>query len=418
VTVLERSYPHHLAQRVRASWPADACPLPRRLDALLDTAYHASFLRDEERPVTCRILVQPPAELPSDAGPPSGLLPLLFTTARAFDEHELRRLSPAANVSRALIGVEDTEERLVTWGVIQSGPRWLQAAQGGRAKEPPMPRCLVIRVVRPGHLVVACGSKLVAELRGGILPDFTLDVFQSEWLPAAFAEARSLTASEHHAFASTQVPDAVAAELTRYVAQQMIKRMVATMRAAHHGGLLVIGPPSCVASNYLQTKYMFRDCPARRRFRTLVLAILETLAERAKVSGRAPDPELYRLDTDAHLAELDEGLFEMSHLIAALADVDGAVVLSKRFEVLGFGAEIAGDLPRVAEVRRGLDLEGEAFETEVTEGVGTRHRSAYRFCAAVAGSLAIVVSQDGGVRFVTKHRDVVTYWYHGPGDGF
>ena len=414
---LERSYPVHLAKRVRASWPDDAYPLPRRLEALLDTAYHASFLRDEERPVTCRILVQPPELLPADAGPPAGLLPLLFTTPRAFDEHELRRLSPAANVNRALIGVDDTDDRLVTWGVIQSGPRWLQAAQGGRAKEPAMPRCLVIRVVRPGHLVVSCGSKLVAELRGGLLPDFTLDVFQSEWLPAAFGEARGVMAAEHEALGSALVPNQVAADLTRYVAQQMIKRMVATMRGAHHGGLLVIGPPSCVAENFLQTKYTFCDCPARRRFRTLVLAILETIAERAGVSGHAPDAELYRLDTDSRIAELDEGLFEMSHLIAALADVDGAVVLSKRFEILGFGAEIAGDLPRVPEVRRGLDLEADAFTTEVVEGVGTRHRSAYRFCGAVEGSLAIVVSQDGGVRFVTKHRGAVTYWDHGPGDG-
>lgn len=417
VAELERSYPHHLAKRVRASWPADAYPLPRRLEALLDTAYHASFLRDEERPVTCRILVQPPDALPADAGPPAGLLPLLFTTARAFDEHELRRLSPAANVSRALIGVDDTEDRLVTWGVIQSGPRWLQAAQGGRAKEPAMPRCLVIRVVRPGHLVVSCGSKLVAELRGGLLPDFTLDVFQSDWLPSAFHEARGVMAAEYDARGTSLVTNQVASDLTRYVAQQMIKRMVATMRAAHHGGLLVVGPPSCVAESFLQTKYTFRDCPARRRFRTLVLSILETLAERASVSGHAPDAELYRLDTDNRIAELDEGLFEMSHLIAALADVDGAVVLSKRFEILGFGAEIAGNLPRVAEVRRGLDLEADDFTTEVVEGVGTRHRSAYRFCAAVPGSLAIVVSQDGGVRFVTKHRDAVTYWDHGPGDG-
>src|SRR6202044_2230178 len=50
---VERSYPSHLAARVRGSWPADALPLPARLEVLLDTAYHASFLRDEERPVAC-----------------------------------------------------------------------------------------------------------------------------------------------------------------------------------------------------------------------------------------------------------------------------------------------------------------------------------------------------------------------------
>jgi DNA integrity scanning protein DisA with diadenylate cyclase activity len=171
-----------------------------------------------------------------------------------------------------------------------------------------------------------------------------------------------------------------------------------------------------VTEEYLQVKYAFRDSPSRKRFLSLMLAILETLAERAAESGRAPSVELYRLDGDSHLAELDEGLFEMGHLIASLADVDGAVVLTKRFEILGFGAEIAGNLPRVSEVRRALDLEADTFAGDVVEGDGTRHRSAYRFCAAVPGAVAVVVSQDGGVRFVTKHRGAVTYWDHGPGD--
>ena len=62
-------------------------PLPERLVTILDVAYHASFLRDEERPVTARILVLPPSELRLDTGPPSGLLPLRFDLPRRFDEH-------------------------------------------------------------------------------------------------------------------------------------------------------------------------------------------------------------------------------------------------------------------------------------------------------------------------------------------
>src|SRR5579883_3102541 len=118
---LDHRYPRHLAERVRASWPADGRPLPRSLDALLDTAYHASLLRDEERPVACRILVIPPGELPQHDGPPAGLLPLVFAAPRRFDEDELRRLSPAANFHRALVGLEDGETgQLITWGLLQS----------------------------------------------------------------------------------------------------------------------------------------------------------------------------------------------------------------------------------------------------------------------------------------------------------
>ena len=106
----------------------------------------------------------------------------------------------------------------------------------------------------------------------------------------------------------------------------------------------------------------------------------------------------------------------MSQIIASLADVDGAVVLTKRFEILGFGAEIAGDLPDVRVVARALDLEATEHEREPPDAMGTRHRSAYRLCAKVEDAVAIVVSQDGGVRFIAHHKGEVTYWDHAPTD--
>ena len=59
---------------------------------------------------------------------------------------------------------------------------------------------------------------------------------------------------------------------------------------------------------------------------------------------------------------------------------------------------------------RALDLEGELCEEEPTDGVGTRHRSLHRLCAAMPEALGIVVSQDGGVRLVANKDGRVTYW--------
>jgi DNA integrity scanning protein DisA with diadenylate cyclase activity len=42
--------------------------------------------------------------------------------------------------------------------------------------------------------------------------------------------------------------------------------------------------------------------------------------------------------------------------------------------------------------------------------VGTRHRSAYRLCQRVHDALVIVVSQDGGVRFVCWRDGGVVYF--------
>ena len=120
----------------------------------------------------------------------------------------------------------------------------------------------------------------------------------------------------------------------------------------------------------------------------------------------------YVNSTDGEVAQIDEAIFELAHQAAGLAAVDGAVVLNTRFELLGFGAEIRGDLPAVRWVARALDTEGAAKVRESVESDGTRHRSAYRLCNVAHDALAIVVSQDGTERFVKWHEGEVTYWDH------
>lgn len=407
-----RGYPSDLAAHVRARWPAAARPLPERLEELLAVAYHASFLRDEERPVVCRILLTAPAALPPDQGPPTGLLPLAFESTTPLDEHVLRRLAPAADVTRAFIAVHESPSGLHVWGIVQSGPRWLHVIQGGRTDEPIVPPTLTVRIMRPGHLHVGCGSKLVAELRGGKLSDVRLDVFKSKWMPGRFREARLLMAKEHRKEAKPALDEESAAAVTGYLAQQMLKRIVASMRAAHHGGTIVIAPPTALVEQHLYARHTFVDEPGRRHFRALVLEILCILADERRPGGPTAI-ELYRASNDRRITELDEGLFEVGHLIASLAAMDGAVVLTKRFEVLGFGAEIAGTPATIDSVRRSSDLEGTRYRDEAIDGVGTRHRSAYRLCEVSPDTLVIVVSQDGGVRFVANENGAVMYWEHG-----
>jgi hypothetical protein len=106
---------------------------------------------------------------------------------------------------------------------------------------------------------------------------------------------------------------------------------------------------------------------------------------------------------------------EVAHLVAALATTDGAVVMSKRYELLGFGGEISGKLADVRTVLRALDAEGNEFEEEPAESVGTRHRCAYRLCKELPDVLAMVVSKDGDVSFVRQLEgsEEVAYWDQG-----
>ena len=107
---------------------------------------------------------------------------------------------------------------------------------------------------------------------------------------------------------------------------------------------------------------------------------------------------------------LEQAVFEWSRLVANLAATDGAVVLDKRFTLLGFGAEVSAELPAPEQVWRALDSEGVRRDSDELESVGTRHRAAYRFVHECPRGLAIVISQDGGVSFVANRAGDIMFW--------
>jgi len=429
------AYAAELADFARARWlelerqpdpgPCDPrhgiLPKPAALRHLCSVAFQASLLREEDRPVRFRLFVGAPERLQARLGPPEGLHRLRFEAPRAFDEHEIRRLCQAAKYHRALIGVRsDGDDGFEIWGIVQSGPRWLQSARGGRDLPSPVPAdAVVVRVDGPGHIALAVGDVTVAELRAGQLSGGAINVFESRWLGTRFIESRAEMMREHEsAVGCACIPFDL--ESIRTVAQQMVKRLISTIQDSHHGGTVVFVPrdraPELLATKHvIQLKYAFAEEEPRRRYRTLILEVMKELVSSAEEMSPRPERvgwHLYQRSQRPSIAALDEAILEMSQLIASLADVDGAVLLNERFEVLGFGGEIVGSLPEVRTIRRALDLEGEHYEEVAIDGVGTRHRAAYRLCAAEHGAFAVVVSQDGGVQFVAWHNDGLYYWDH------
>jgi hypothetical protein len=194
--------------------------------------------------------------------------------------------------------------------------------------------------------------------------------------------------------------------------------MISIIRSSRHGATLLFLPPQDAepASHHahVNIKYQLKDDAPRRRFRALMLEIIDELV-RLDPSAPSEQPvgwEDYLASRSQRLADLDEAIVELAHVLASISAVDGAVVLTRRFEVLGFGAEISGELPDVHEVVRSTDAETRETTLERAAGVGTRHRSVYRLCQFDPEVLAIVISHDGGVRFVKQLDGRVAYWDH------
>jgi sensor domain DACNV-containing protein len=419
----QHAYPSDLAALVLTRWhEATAAgqidllpPAASTLTDVLSICYQATLLREEGRPVTFRLSLSEPDAFAPTAGPPAGLHRLVFMRPLPLDQHELRRLAPAVVFSRSLIGATAAGGEARIWGVIHSGPQWLQSVRGGRETEQTIPPVLIVAATGPGRLLVTAGALTLAELRNGTLSGGNVDVFEAQWLRERLSDVGRRTRAAHRRDRERPGESRAVIHSTfgAVLAGHVLRRIVATIRAAQHGGTLIIVPSRRVAELlldgcYMRVKYGFTDEEPRRRILTLMGHIMNELAK--DEAGKVVGWSTYEASPSQQLSQMDEALFEVAHLVADLTRVDGAVIMTDCLEVLGFGVEIAGELPEVRRVARAHDLEGIEREWVRTDRVGTRHGSAYRLCRAVRDALALVVSQDGGLRFIRWHDDGVTYW--------
>ncbi len=409
-------------QRLASAGVDPSIKLPDRcvLEQVISTCYQASLMQEEERPVLFRLIVRDRHLFSPGDGPPAGLHKLQFARMRPFNEYELCHLAPAADFYRALIGADlGLEDRVQIWGMVHSGTRWIQPMSGGTKAIPPLPPSLVIYVRGPGRIAVSIGPEIIASLNGGQISCPSMDIFSAAWLAESLASVRSEIEEMHEAArARSRKPWArLDPKFGRIISQQVVRRIVSLIRNSRHGGMLVYLPTEMsqdlsAIDPHISLKYRFRAEEPRQRFLTLILKIMATFAELhgdpenlAKVVGWK---EYVNSQSEA-LALLDEAIFDLAHFIAALSAIDGAVVMTKRNDILGFGGVISGDLDEVETITRALDIEGRLTQQESIEA-GTRHRAAYRLCHGLHDALAIVISQDGNARLVKWHNGSVTYW--------
>jgi hypothetical protein len=404
------AYPAQLADFVLDHWPP-AIPLAldrRSLVELLSTCFQASLTHEEGRNVRFRV-VSATAEALRLAVGDSDFLRLEFADALPFTPDAARRLSPAAPFHSSVIGVTQHGEQASMWGIVHTGANWLAPSWGGRRNRQESLALPMVHVLGAGRLGVYAGAELVASLEHGMIEATTTDVFTSIWLSKLFQGARSNVTELYSGHEGVR-PNA---DLLRVVSQHMVRRAIFLIRQGGHGGLLLFAETGfierCTANGAgpLKLKYAFRDGEARGRYRTLLRRLFDALSKHGE---GAVDLERFLAAETPDVIAVEQSIFELSRLVSGLAAVDGAVVLNKRFELIGFGAEVSGELPYPDVVHQALDVEGERRSPEPANTVGTRHRAAYRFVSAHPAGLAIVISTDGIVRFVANFAGEIVFW--------
>ena len=408
-------YPPDLAQYARDHWPAGRTLAlsHEHLCEALSASFHASMMSEESRPTRFRLLLTPPEALPERGSPNEGVLRLGFDHRRAATPDELRQLAPSAPFETTLIGAHVFDGALRLWGLAHSGPAWLAPTWGGRNVVPNWTYDPIIHVTGPGHIAVRSAGKLIGALELGALVDATVDVFSSAWLGAMFMEQREEVRRAH---AATQLaapsPTAVEPSLVGRIGQHLLRRAIQLILGARHGGLILVADipanGSIASVPGLSLKYRFASSEPASRYRTVLFQILGRLAE--ATTKPSVDWSDFERDGSPDLEKLENAVFEISRVIAGLAAIDGAVVLDKRFSLLGFGAEVSSEIATPQQVWHAADTEGNTLHPNPIDEVGTRHRAAYRFVQQNPSGLAIVISHDGAVSIAANRDGAVVSW--------
>jgi hypothetical protein len=323
------------ARRVQ---PAGQGPDPATVTAVVDAAFWASLRREEGRPPRVSLAIV----APEGAGQP-----LRFERTLPLTADPLVRLAPAVERPGIHLGVwRSAEGELRIWGAVRELPDFC------RVTEVVEPGLLVLKYQREkdqkyGNIVVLRGDQIrVVEEGDGAMPG-------GPAVLSALLGADGIVSWNDGGSLLTQ--------------------LAVSMRGHGHGASLLVVPGGT-------------DAWRESMEQPTIYPIVPPFSALADLLGRRGDETL----TDDIQVLVDA--------IAGLTAVDGAAVLSHRFELLAFGATIRrreGQRP-VEQVMVTEPVTGDVpLRLPATELGGTRHLSAAQFVHDQRDALALVASQDG-----------------------
>jgi hypothetical protein len=381
-------------------------PSSSHLSEMLEATYLASLQREESRQLEFRLGYCNPDHLSYMANLSPQVHWMPFDSPRPCSDSELKRLSPAVDPGRSMICCYG-QNQLKLVGVLTAHSDYSKLTTRSVLHGRMLPDVFNVSTSSPGELCANRGDASFVHLKCGKLrfPKALTrdDQLLSDLIPI---EAKL----EEDAWNSIEPRDRPQKGSYKVMLPYFpfIAHLLYTMDRSRHGGSLLIVPHESANSlddKTIRIKYRLKDVSAWLVCRDWVAQLLSHVN-----SGR----KLNTFERKSHnpYSGLDEkyrSIMLMAESLGDLGRVDGAVIITDRLEIIGFGAEISCHQEAVTNVRFHPDAKT-ACRIESVEANGTRHRSVIRFCSAIAGATGFVLSQDGGMKMVRKGSHGVEMW--------
>lgn len=339
-------HPHYLRHLASAGIDQDRgialLPDVETIEAIIDVAFWASLRREEIYTPRVSLAFVAPAQV---------AVPLVFERPVALAAQPLTRLGPAVERPGIHLCVCRRDGELVVWGATRTVPE----------------SCFVLEVVAPGLLVIK-------HSRGDE---------SGKFVNVAVLQGDEIKVIDRSAAAAPECPEpfttvmGLQPEVDARDSVNVLIQLAVSMRAHARGGLLLVVPAG--AELWRQSILQPVGYSVAPPFRALADLMQEDPGERPR-------------------RRWQEALQRAVDTIAGLTAVDGATIITDRYELLAFGAKIVrrAGWDQVASVTVTEPIEGTvAVTAEPGQLGGTRHLSAAQFAHDQHDAIALVASQDG-----------------------
>jgi hypothetical protein len=315
-------------------------PDVRAIETIIDAAFWASLRREEGYVPQISLAYLPPEQ---------AVRPLLFERPLSLQPAVLSKVAPAVERAGIHLGVWERDGELSVWGTTRTIPSY----------------CFVLEVSSPGLLVVK-------HHRGEE---------SGKYINVAVLEGDQLKMIDEHASSLPDCPPLLASLLgfdapaSWSQSLNVLVQLAASMRVHRRGGALLLVPSGS------ETWRESIVHPILYSVRPFFSELSELMSDPATDKRRWQDALTRAVD-----------------IVAGLTAVDGAAIITDRYELLAFGAKITrrDGSPRVESVSVTEPIEGSSAATvNPTEMGGTRHLSAAQFVHDQRDAVALVASQDG-----------------------
>lgn len=337
--------------------------LPSRevMEEVCNVLLNVSCMREEGRFPSFRVcFIRPDSELLSTYIYAHALM---FKTPVAFNTRDLHKLAPALNADMSYLMLDISERPFKAVGIIAAYTTWEKIMTRELSSGNRMPRIPNFLVHGPGELMACFGESFIVNYSSGRCVFYRTDTFTSTLVADQLANGAHVSEEER---------------------LNLLYRILWHVKNYSHGAAILIVPSEESCKEFIDMKYQLAS-PFLFGDRHRGMYLSETLREKEIIT--------------------------YADLISKLTSVDGSVVLTKDFELLGFGAETLTDKMGSAYPSMCfIDYNDVENTSKHFKDNGMRHRAGYRFVNAVEGSIAFIVSQDGNIEACTKHDGKVVVY--------